>query len=87
MTPSDDWTCPAYGSEGVTVGALCFFSRLYERSCLDVATCHRSLQVERTRIFDRLQHLAAAGDRDLAAVVAAFESPDQLLGGPEAPLD
>jgi hypothetical protein len=78
-----DWPCEAYGPEALEHGARCFFAELERRVCDSREECHGALAIERRRVFDRIQQLAAAGD-DVGLVLAAeFTDPEQLLGGSE----
>jgi hypothetical protein len=73
------WHCPAYGPEGVRVGALCFFADLNTRACNGEEVCGFRLAAERRRIFAAIQAGAAAGDPDMKVLAAEFTHPGQLL--------
>ncbi|MET0701692.1 MAG: hypothetical protein ABWY93_18735 [Mycobacterium sp.] len=76
------WDCQAYGPEGADIGALCFLAGgLHERVCLSVGQCHAEMAVERVRVFNRIQELAAAGDPVAIELAQDITSPDQLLNG------
>lgn len=85
-TTADQWICPAYGPEGVAIGAVCFFSgELGGRSCVSEAMCRACLRVERKRIFQRIHELAEAGDDTGKYLAATITDPSQLLGGEATP--
>lgn len=78
------WDCEAYGPEGKQHGALCFFSE-GTRVCRTAAECSERMTGERRRVFGVITEGAAAGDPVMTMLAEEFTSPDQLLGGPEAP--
>lgn len=78
------WDCEAYGPDGAAVGALCFFApELGERTCADEDECHTRMAVERQRVFQRINELAAEGNPDMVALAEDVTHPEQLLGGDE----
>lgn len=77
------WPCEAYGPDGAEIGALCFVAEPGKRDCADQDTCHRTLAVERRRVYRRIQEIAAGGDEVGVHLEETFTHPDQLLGGPE----
>lgn len=81
--PEPQWPCEAYGQEGIKLGAWCFFAELHERLCENALECAGRMVAERGRVFDRMQELAAAGDPTGLYLAGEFDSPDQLLGGPQ----
>ena len=83
----DSWACEAYGPDGAAVGALCFVSgEPGKRVCADLGECHRVMDAERRRLFQRIQELAASGDETAVYLAGEFTRPEQLLGGEqEAP--
>lgn len=82
------WDCPAYGLEGKTVGALCFFSaELGSRVCGTQDECHARLDVERRRVFNRIHDLAAAGNPTAEYLAGEFTDPERLLGGGQRATD
>lgn len=81
MSGTTSWTCPAYGPEGVRVGAVCFFGRPGERSCLSEIQCRLSLSAERDRVWTRINELADAGEQEFVFLRKSIGGPDELLGG------
>lgn len=78
------WDCPAYGPEGRQHGALCFASpELGERECRTEGECAALLAGERSRVFDAIGGMAAAGDPTGKYLAARITRPGQLLGGGE----
>ena len=76
-----EWTCEAYGPDGVAHGFICFFSAPQRRTCISEDDCHLKMGVERERVFDQIHDLATAGDGLFQALAEEFTHPDQLLGG------
>ncbi len=82
LPAGDPWDCQAYGPEGTTIGALCFFSpELGSRVCCTQGECQDRLNVERRLVFDRIQDMAAAGDPVGEYLAGEFTTPGQILGG------
>lgn len=78
------WDCEAYGPEGIRIGAMCFFGpEMGERECASVQICHLRMIVERQRIYERIQEMAAEGDPVGEYLAGEFTSPEQILGGAE----
>lgn len=76
------WPCEAYGEDSIAVGALCFFSsESHHRVCDIPETCNFNMNVERRRLWRRLNELAAQGDELGIEMVASFTGPEELLGG------
>ena len=75
------WDCQAYGPDGKTVDALCFFANPGTRSCDTEVECHSRLAAERVRLFDRIGEMAAAGDPVAQYLASELTDPEQLLGG------
>lgn len=75
------WNCEAYGDDGPTVGALCFFADVGQRTCTTHAQCRELLVAERQRVWQRMQELAAAGDQAGEHLAEEFTHPEQMLGG------
>lgn len=81
------WPCEAYGPDGVTHGALCFFSpELGQRACATLDECRARLAPERERVVGRIAELAASGDQVGKHLARRVTSPGQILGGGE-PVD
>jgi len=81
------WFCGAYGSEGIAFGADCFFpTRDGKRTCGSMSACAGNLEAERIRLFNYIHTRAAEGDPVALAIAPEFPSPDDLLGGPPAPM-
>ena len=84
MSDQQSWDCEAYGPEGRTVGALCFFADEWERVCATAADCAAAMHQERRRVHGRFVEMAAAGDPVAQELARTFTDPDHLLGGPLA---
>lgn len=80
------WPCEAYGQEAMKHGALCFASaELDVCVCSSPSACHRLVESERRRVFQRINELAAAGDPIAEDLAESFPAPNDLLGGKEEP--
>lgn len=73
------WPCEAYGEEGPEFGAVCFVGDVDRRVCDSAEVCHAVMSTERSRIFGRIQELAAAGDPTGVFLAGEFSGPDELL--------
>lgn len=78
----DTWPCEAYGTDGLTVGALCFFSpEQGARNCASVTVCHDRMVIERQRVFRLMNELAAHGDERFVELTLDVDGPDDILRG------
>jgi hypothetical protein len=78
------WPCEAYGPEGVTHGALCFFSpELGQRACATLDECRGRLAPERERVVGRIAEMADEGKPGTRYLAARITRPGQILGGDE----
>ena len=75
------WDCEAYGPAGKTIDARCFFTDPGARSCSTQAECRDRMAGERTRIYERIQNLAAAGDPIWQYLAEEITDPQQILSG------
>lgn len=73
------WPCDAYGEEGIEVGAMCFVTGAYDRTCMTQLECRVTMQQCRRLLFQRILDLAAEGDETAIYLRDYFHSPDELL--------
>lgn len=74
------WPCEAYGPRTLDLGAWCFVSGLWERSCESQAECAAVVQNCRQSIYRRVHELAAGdGNPDFEFLADRFPTPDHIM--------
>jgi hypothetical protein len=63
----------------IEMGAWCFVSSLFSRSCLNLVVCKIEMTAGRQAVYQRICERAAAGDPTFAALAEVITSPDAIF--------
>jgi hypothetical protein len=79
QSDTGQWACEAYGTDGLAVGALCFYAAQHKRNCISYIVCATRLAAEREQLYARMVELAANGMSDYAEMLKDISGPEELL--------